>query len=69
MKTQEYRLVPISVMARLVHVSPQWLRAEARAGRIPALCAGDRLVFRPEIVIAVIAKRAAQYRKLEGVTR
>jgi hypothetical protein len=56
----DIRVVPLGVMARLCHVPSKWLRAEAEAGRIPALKAGDRLVFRPDVVLPLVAERAAQ---------
>ena len=56
----ENRIVPLGVMARLVHVPTRWLRAEAEAGRIPALRAGDRFVFCPDVVSRIVAERAAQ---------
>jgi len=52
--------VPLGVMARRLHVPPKWLRQEAEAGRIPALRAGDRFVFRPDIVARIVAERAAE---------
>jgi len=55
----EHRVVPIGVMARLLHVPSRWLRAEVEAGRIPALRAGDRFVLRPDVVMQIVAKRAA----------
>ena len=60
MNDTEHRVVPIGVMARIIHVPPKWLREEAEAGRIPALRAGDRFVFRPDVVTRIIAERAAQ---------
>lgn len=56
----QIRVVPLSVMARLCHVPSRWLRAEVEAGRIPALKAGDRLVFRPDVVLPLVASRAAE---------
>ena len=46
----ERLLLPLGVMARRVHVSPQWLRAEAESGRIPCLRAGERFLFVSQIV-------------------
>jgi len=57
---EEKRIVPLGVMARLVHVPTKWLRSEAEAGRVPALRAGNRYVFRLDIVSRIIADRAAQ---------
>jgi len=57
---EEQRIVPLGVMARLVHVPTKWLRGEAEAGRVPALRAGNRYVFRPDIISRIIAERAAK---------
>ena len=55
----QLQILPLGVMARLLHVPAKWLRSEAEAGRIPALRAGDRLVFRPDVVLPLVAERAA----------
>jgi hypothetical protein len=57
---KQIRVVPLGVMARLCHVPSRWLRSEAEAGRIPALKAGDRLVFHPDVVLPLVAERAAK---------
>lgn len=55
----EVRMLPLGAMARVLHVPAKWLRTEAEAGRIPALRAGSRLVFRPDVVVPLVAERAA----------
>lgn len=57
---QPQKLLRIGPMARRVHVTVAWLRAEADAGRVPCLKAGDRYLFLPESVEAVLAERAAK---------
>lgn len=47
----------LSAMARRVRVPAKWLRAEAEAGRIPHLKAGNVLLFDPETVERLIAER------------
>jgi hypothetical protein len=37
-----------------------WLKAEAKAGKIPSLRAGRRLLFNPEAVERVLLERAAK---------
>jgi hypothetical protein len=46
-------------MARRLHVTVGWLRAEADAGRVPCLLAGTRYLFAPEAVERVLLERAA----------
>ena len=46
-------------MARRLQVTAKWLREEAAANRIPHLKAGSRLIFNPDAVEAVLARRAA----------
>jgi hypothetical protein len=53
-------LLPIGPTARRLHVTVAWLRAEADAGRVPHLRAGDRYLFVPAAVEAALAKRAAE---------
>lgn len=52
------RLLPAGAMARRVHVTSKWLRAEADANRLPHLKAGDRYLFDPEVVEQILWKRA-----------
>jgi DNA-binding transcriptional MerR regulator len=52
------RLMKIGPMARKLGVNVRWLRAEAEAGRIPALRAEKVFLFDPDTVIALLAERA-----------
>lgn len=46
-------------MATRAGVPRGWLRAEAEAGRVPHLRAGERLLFRAALVERVLLARAA----------
>jgi hypothetical protein len=46
-------------MARRLGVTARWLRAEADAGRVPCLRAGNRYLFNPLAVQQAVAQRAA----------
>lgn len=46
-------------LARRLEVEPSWLDAEAAAGRLPAVTAGDRFLFDPLAVEHVLLARAA----------
>ena len=54
------RLLPLAAMARRLRVRSDWLRAEAEAGRVPSLPAGDRFLFDAEAVEKALLKRAAE---------
>jgi hypothetical protein len=54
------RVLPLNVMARRLRVPLSWLRAEADAGRIPCLRAGNRYLCDPEAVEAALLARARQ---------
>jgi excisionase family DNA binding protein len=53
------RLLTIGQMARRLGVPVKWLRAEAEAGRIPCLRAGERLLFVADVVVATLVERAS----------
>lgn len=53
------RLLPLSRMARRLHVTVAWLRSEAEAGRVPCLRAGRCYLFSPVAVELAISQRAA----------
>jgi len=59
MDTGQAKLLPLFVMARRLHVTKKWLRAEAEAGRIPHLKADQQFLFNPEIVEPLLIKRAS----------
>ena len=50
MITQTPNLLPLGAMARRVHVSTKWLRAQAESGRLPHLKADSQFLFNPEVV-------------------
>jgi len=52
-------ILQLGPMARRLRVTVGWLRAEAEAGRVPCVRAGDRFLFSPAAVEAVLARRAA----------
>lgn len=61
-------LVPLKVLARWYHVPPEWLRAEADSGRLPALRAGDQYLFRADLVYRRLMRQAARpARRRKGV--
>ena len=57
---KESELLPTGPMARRLRVPVHWLRAEAEAGRVPALRAGNVYLFNSEAVERVLTERAAQ---------
>jgi hypothetical protein len=52
------RLVRLTVAARQLRLPHKWLRAEAAAGRIPCLRAGDQILCDVEAVEAALLERA-----------
>ena len=50
--------VSLNQLSHELNLPSAWLRAEARAGRIPSLRVGRRLVFDPERVMRVLSDRA-----------
>jgi hypothetical protein len=60
MDTTTRRLVPITVAARKLRVATKWLNAEAEAGRIPCLRAGNQILCEIEAVEAALLERARQ---------
>jgi hypothetical protein len=56
----ETTFVSVRRMAGLLGLPAAWLEREARAGRVPALRAGRRLLFDPEQVRAELANQAAR---------
>jgi hypothetical protein len=51
-------LLPLNVVARRLRVPVRWLRAEAEAGRVPALRAGNQFLCDPAAVEAALLERA-----------
>ena len=56
--TDDATLLNAGAMARRLGVKPFWLRAEAKAGKLPAVCAGDTYLFDPPTVERVLIERA-----------
>ena len=56
-------VLSLARMARRLGVTCTWLRSEADAGRVPSLRAGNRYLFSPQAVEAVLAARAANGRQ------
>ncbi len=52
------RLLTAGAMARRLRVRAGWLRAEAQAGGIPHVKAGEEYLFDPESVERVLLERA-----------
>lgn len=47
-------------LANFLRLPRRWLKREAHAGRIPCLRVGRRLLFDPEAVRLVLARRASE---------
>jgi hypothetical protein len=54
------KLLTLGMMARRLRVPTKWLRAEAEAGRVPALPVAKGFLFDPDAVEAVLLHRARQ---------
>ncbi len=61
------QLVPLTALARRLHVTSRWLRAEAEAGRIPSVRADKRFLFDQQAVESVLLERARRKPEGEGV--
>ena len=59
-------LLVLRRMAARIGVPYSWLRDKAIAGEIPALRAGNRWMFRPDIVEPIVAAMAAPCGQTEG---
>lgn len=60
------KLLPLRRMAARLGVPSAWLKECAQAGEVPALRAGNRWLFRPDIVLPIVAAMAAPA-NLKGV--
>lgn len=52
-------VLSLARMARRAGVTQQWLKAEAEAGRVPCLVAGNRFLFSSSVVLEVLSQRAS----------
>ena len=50
--------VTLNQLSHELNLPAAWLRAQAKAGRIPCLRVGRRLVFDPELVLRVLSERS-----------
>lgn len=62
----ERRLQQLRMTARTLGVPAYWLRAEALAGRVPALKAGRKLLFDHEAVEEALLARAGGEKAAES---
>ena len=58
--TEEYNLVNLPGLARVLHLPASWLKHEADNGGIPCLRIGRRRLFNLPAVKTVLAERAAE---------
>lgn len=59
-------LLPLRRMAARLGVPSKWLKERAEAGEIPALRAGNRWLFRPDVVGPKVAEMAANASVIGG---
>jgi len=62
-------LEPLPYAARMLRVPSRWLKAEAEAGRVPALLAGNRWMFDVPLVAGILRERASQPTPAAEATR
>ena len=56
----ETRLLPLNRVARYLRLPIRWLQAEAEAGRVPCLRAGNAILCDPVAIEAALLERARQ---------
>ncbi len=56
----EIDLLPLNQMANSLGVPSRWLREQAEIGNVPALRAGNRWLFAPEITRAAVREMAGK---------
>ena len=59
-------LLSLARAARRVGVTARWLKAEAKAGRVPCLQADTRYLFDSVALAQALAERAAQANEAES---
>ncbi len=59
----ETQIVPIGKLADMLRVPRAFLERETRAGRIPSLRAGNRVIYNPAAVRRALAEQAAKSRE------
>ena len=60
------RLLPLNIVARRLRLPVRWLQAEAEAGRVPCLRAGNAFLCDPEAIEAALLERARRPVTTEG---
>ncbi len=65
MQDDRSELLTDSEMAAHLRVRVSWLRDEAKAGRLPCVDAGRRLLFNRSAVEAVLTERATHIKKTQ----
>lgn len=53
------QLLTLRRMASQLGVTAKWLKERAEAGEVPALQAGTRWLFRPDVVVQAVAEMAS----------
>ncbi|MGH7176745.1 MAG: hypothetical protein ACREJC_05135 [Tepidisphaeraceae bacterium] len=61
------KLMPLTALARRLNVPSDWLRDEARAGRLPHLRAGKQILFEARTVERLLIERARAQEVVHGV--
>jgi len=56
----EIDLLPLNQMANSLGVPSRWLREQAEVGNVPALRAGNRWLFAPEVTRAAVREMAGK---------
>ena len=59
-------LLPLRRMAARLGVPSKWLREQAEAGDVPGLLAGNRWLFRPDVVTPIVAAMASPSLESKG---
>ncbi len=62
--TSAPELLKLRRMASRLGVTAKWLKERAEAGDVPALQAGTRWLFRPDVVVPAVAAMAAPESKV-----
>lgn len=61
--------IPLHALSRRLGLPAAWIKAEAKAGRIPSLRAGRQLMFNPDAVERILIERAKANADGEPVKR
>ena len=64
--SDEVEVLPLRRMAARLGVPARWLKDRAVAGDVPGLLAGNRWLFRPDVVTPIVAAMAAPSLESKG---